>query len=102
MRRLLMAGSLVLAACLGPRADMSAFYVLSVPPEPTAQDSLPVVLGLGPVTLPGYLDRSQIVIRMSENQVAPMRPGPTTGSPSRSAASRRTRWDRWCSTPPGS
>jgi uncharacterized lipoprotein YmbA len=56
---------------------MSAFYVLSVPPEPTAQDSLPVVLGLGPVTLPGYLDRSQIVIRMSENQVA------------------LAEWDRW-------
>jgi len=29
-----------------------------------------VTLGVGPVTIPGYLDRSQIVVRLSENEVA--------------------------------
>lgn len=32
--------------------------------------SVPVVLGIGPITIPGYLDRPQIVVRVSDNEVA--------------------------------
>ncbi len=62
---------LAASACFGPRADPSTFYVLSaVAPPAAANNSIPVVLGLGPVTLPAYLDRSELVTRVGENQLA--------------------------------
>jgi hypothetical protein len=59
-----------LAGCLGPQQDSSAYFLLSPAPVPTESTPVPVVLGLGPVTIPGYLDRPQIVVRLSENEVA--------------------------------
>lgn len=54
---------------LGPRADPTRYYVLT-PSRGAARPSpaLPPV-GLGPVTLPGYLDRPQLVTRTAENQL---------------------------------
>jgi hypothetical protein len=61
---------LTLSACLGPRSDASAFFVLSSP-VPAAEDApVAVSIGLGPVMLPGYLDRPQIVTRISDNEIA--------------------------------
>lgn len=60
----------LLAGCLGPRRDTSAFFILSPTPAPAAGTPVPVSIGLGPVTLPGYLDRPQIVTRLSDNQIA--------------------------------
>ena len=58
-------------ACLGPRPDVSTFYVLSAMASPAAQVSpLGVTLGVGPVVIPGYLDRSELVTRLSEHQLA--------------------------------
>ena len=60
-----------LAACgSGPSAP-SRFYVLSSPPdlastkqqEKTGQE---LIIGVGPVTLPPHLDRSQIVTQASQ------------------------------------
>ena len=60
----------LVAACLGPRSDPSAFYLLNATVAPVQAPALPVVLGVGPVTLPGYLDRPQLVVRVSENEIA--------------------------------
>jgi uncharacterized protein len=70
MRRSLLVGVAVLSGCLGPRQDTSAFFVLSPAPAPTAGTPLPISIGLGPITLPGYLDRPQIVVRLDDNQLA--------------------------------
>ena len=70
MRRLLPIVALVAAGCLGPRADPSAFFLLTATAGPGGiRAPLAVTLGLGPVTLPGYLDRSELVTRVSENQL---------------------------------
>ncbi len=60
----------ILGACLGPRADPSAYFLLAPVPPPAAEPPLDVSIGLGPITIPGYLDRLQIVTRLSENEVA--------------------------------
>lgn len=54
-----------------PRADPSRFFVLTpLPPGPS-----PAVfarsLGVGPVMFPSYLDRSEMVARVSSNEVSP-------------------------------
>ncbi len=71
MRRgTVVASLLALAACLGPRSDPSAFFLLSSPPADAASAPVPVRVGVGPVTLPGYLDRPQIVTRISDDEIA--------------------------------
>lgn len=62
--------TLVLSACLGPRADPSAYFLLAPVPPPATEPPLDVTIGLGPVTIPGYLDRLQIVTRLGDNEVA--------------------------------
>ncbi len=52
----------------------SKFYVLSAIPEsgPIAQTTTgesDILIGIGPITLPAYLNRSQIVTRTSENEL---------------------------------
>jgi uncharacterized lipoprotein YmbA len=61
--------TLALAGCFGPRADPSSFFQLSPVPPPAAQASVAASVGLGPVTVPGYLDRLQLVTRLSDNQL---------------------------------
>ena len=71
MRCALLALTLVAAGCLSPRADVSTFFLLTSAEAPGAVGPpLGGTLGLGPVTLPGYLDRSELVTRLSDNQVA--------------------------------
>ncbi|MDH5588735.1 MAG: PqiC family protein [Gemmatimonadota bacterium] len=70
MRRFVWVVPAVVAGCLGAKPDLSAFFLLSSPPGLEAGAPVPVVLGLGPVTLPGYLDRPQIVVRVSEHEVS--------------------------------
>jgi len=71
MRWIAMVGLLGLAGCLGPREDTSAFFLLSpAPPPPAASAPVSLTLGLGPIVLPGYLDRAQMVVRISDNQIA--------------------------------
>lgn len=69
MRRVVLIGGVLLcAACLNPRADPSAFFHLTPTASGTAA-ALPVTVGLGPVLLPAYLDRPQMVTRVGTNQV---------------------------------
>ena len=69
---LLTAGVLVLAGCMSV-ADPTKYYVLSPtsPRDPTPTSSVSsVAVGVGPVLIPGYLDRVQIVTRDANDEVA--------------------------------
>ena len=70
MKRPMLVTLFFLTGCLGPRADQSTFYLLNSPLTLAEGPPLAVVLGLGPITVPGYLDRPQIVVRLSENEIA--------------------------------
>lgn len=70
MKRIVLGASLFLAACLGPRADPSAYYLLAPVAPPAVEPPLAVTIGIGPVTIPGYLDRLQIVTRLGDNELA--------------------------------
>jgi uncharacterized lipoprotein YmbA len=56
-------------AFLKPRADPTMFYVLtaSASPPPTSAPSR--TIGLGPIRLSEYLDRTQLVTRVAANQL---------------------------------
>jgi uncharacterized lipoprotein YmbA len=64
---------MVLTACAGTSPPAN-FYVLSSLPESAAGtlptgDKTRLAIGIGPVNLPDYLDRSQIVTRISLNEL---------------------------------
>jgi uncharacterized lipoprotein YmbA len=67
----------VLSACgnFSPRADPSRFFTLTAIAQPAAtaikESSNPggVSLGIGPIRMPGYLDRQEIVTRVSPNRI---------------------------------
>ncbi len=64
---------LVLAGCAGS-SKPSRFYMLSTIPEEgvasaRGAEGRDIALGIGPVTLPPYLDRPQIVTRATTNQL---------------------------------
>ena len=66
---------LLLSGCLGPgKSKPTRFYVLSslysakAKPAPVA-DLKNVAIGVGPVRIPGKLDRSQIVTRTAQNEI---------------------------------
>jgi hypothetical protein len=66
---MLMAVTLLQGCAATPETKL---YLLSAlePEAPAAGGDRPMVIGLGPVTLPDYLDRPQIVLRVSENRLA--------------------------------
>jgi uncharacterized lipoprotein YmbA len=68
--RLFVVASLAGTACFGPKSDPTTFWVLTPVVAPVA-GSGPVgpSVGLGPVTVPEYLARPQIVTRVDEHQV---------------------------------
>ena len=69
--------SVLLSGCstLSPRADPSRFFTLTAIAQPGATASNDsknpggVSLGIGPIRLPGYLDRQEIVTRVSQNRM---------------------------------
>ena len=68
---LLALAGLAAAGCAGflPRTDPANFYVLSASPELGAGPPLLIALGVGPVLIPDYVDRPQIVTRVAPNQL---------------------------------
>lgn len=63
-------------SALAPRADPSSYYILGALPEAdfaanknTAGIKANFSVGLGPIELPGYLDRQQIATRTSANRL---------------------------------
>ena len=65
---LLLALVICLSACAGKSAS-STFYVLSSLPQPTVSAAEGTTIGVFPVAMPEYLDRPQIVTRVSENEI---------------------------------
>lgn len=63
--------ALAVCGCAGflPRTEPATFYVLSASPEVGAGPPLSVALGVGPVLIPDYVDRPQIVTRVAPNQL---------------------------------
>ena len=63
-------------ATLGPKPDPSRFYTLTpVPqaeqtPAKSASGSGQFSLGVGPIKFPGYLDREELVSRISQNRLS--------------------------------
>ena len=61
---------------LGPKPDLSRFFTLTPLPEaerPTGRsssDSDQGGVGVGPIRLPSYLDRDQMVTRVTQNRFA--------------------------------
>jgi uncharacterized protein len=65
----LAAALLALSSCANQ--PPTRFYVLSALPDPAAaSQGRGIAVGIGPVTLPQYLNRPQIVTRVSSNQLA--------------------------------
>jgi uncharacterized lipoprotein YmbA len=67
----------LLAGCLSPREDPTRFYVLStsdVSQVDEAWDDRPgsIDVGVGPFSMPGYLDRANFVRRVGPNEVRPV------------------------------
>ncbi len=55
---------------LSPRPDRTRFYLLTAASAQTRIASpAAMVLGLGPIELPGYLDQAQIVTRVAPNRI---------------------------------
>jgi uncharacterized protein len=69
-------GGIVAAAAgcsiLAPRPDLTRYYVLTPAADPAVEKprTSTLVVGLGPVTLPAYLDRPQMVTRVDENRIS--------------------------------
>lgn len=75
-RPILLAAALLATGCslLAPRPDPTRFFVLTALPDvdvnPSGAQLDGLVLGVGPVTLPGYLLRPEMVTRVEPNRVA--------------------------------
>jgi uncharacterized protein len=64
-------GSSAMLGCgpvLAPQPDQSKFFTLS-PVDVAAAPPLPIILGLGPINMPAYLDRNSVVIRNGPNEM---------------------------------
>ncbi len=76
-RRAVVLAALVLPACLGacsllePRPDRSRFYVLSTVEKPADVANPDLSVGLGPVDVPDYAQRQEIIRRSSPTEVSP-------------------------------
>jgi uncharacterized lipoprotein YmbA len=67
-----LAAALVAAGCsfLSAKPDRTQFFVLDVGPSAERTQPAPEpVLGLGPITMPSYLDRPELVTRTGSNQL---------------------------------
>jgi hypothetical protein len=67
-------GLMLLAACATGTSAPSRFYVLAPLEAPEAEPQLApgercLAIGIGPVEIPAYLDRPQIVTRLSNNEL---------------------------------
>lgn len=67
---LALAGAALLGGCAllaGPKVEPTRFYVLTAAPAQPTMSTL--LIGLGPVRFPGYLDRPQMAMRVEANRI---------------------------------
>ncbi len=58
------------SACMfRARPDSFRYYTLASAAEPSGRSASGLIVGLGPVTLPGYLSRPSLVTRMDDTRV---------------------------------
>lgn len=76
LRRLLIAAlalcAILAAACgpvLAPQRDQTKFYTLSPIDNVSAAEPMPISIGIGPINLPAYLDRAEVVTRSGPNEM---------------------------------
>jgi len=68
-------GALAMTGCgpvLAPQPDPSRYYVLSPafsPPPTGVSSQATLTIGLGPIQMPGYLDRREIATRANANEI---------------------------------
>jgi uncharacterized lipoprotein YmbA len=72
-RSLALGAALASCGCslLQPAPDPTRLYVLTTTIRATPEASSDLVIGLGPVTVPRYLDRPEIMRRIAPNELAP-------------------------------
>jgi uncharacterized protein len=62
--------TITIMGCLSPRRDDSKFFVLSpVETDPGSMGSRQILVGLGPIKMPAYLDRQEVVTRVAPNRL---------------------------------
>jgi uncharacterized protein len=62
--------TIAITGCLSPRRDNSRFFVLSpVGADPASVASRQILVGLGPIKMPAYLDRQEVVTRVAPNRL---------------------------------
>ena len=62
--------TITIAGCLSPRRDNSRFFVLApVGADPASVASAQFLIGLGPIKMPAYLDRQEVVTRVAPNRL---------------------------------
>jgi uncharacterized protein len=62
--------AITIAGCLSPRRDDSKFFVLSpVGADPGSIGSRQILVGRGPIKMPAYLDRQEVVTRVAPNRL---------------------------------
>jgi uncharacterized protein len=54
---------------LAPQPDLTRFYTLSPIDNTSAAAPMPISIGIGPISLPAYLDRTEVVTRTGPNQM---------------------------------
>jgi uncharacterized lipoprotein YmbA len=71
--RLVLVFVLVVAGCsfLVPRPDPTRFYVLTTTAKEASGRPTGLTIGLGPVTIPPYLERPEIMTRVADNELRP-------------------------------
>jgi len=71
MRRVLavVAATVLLPGCLGPRPDTSRYFTLPSPTTAPATGPAVATLGVGPVTLPPYVARLEIATRAGPDEI---------------------------------
>ncbi len=54
---------------LAPQPDQTKFYTLSPLDNVSAAEPMPISIGIGPINLPAYLDRTEVVTRTGPNEM---------------------------------
>lgn len=74
MKNWLMVNLFLVLACSCATSPPARFYVLGTeaPGDPPKGEARCIILGLGPIEIPSYLDRPEVVVRVGSYEVRPL------------------------------